>query len=1243
MRLSGLFHVEPLNGDTRKAFTDQLYYLNFTRSRIIAAVLIPVFVLLVFVDLYNRGRGFWSNNGFRELFIVHASTAAALIIISLFLFFYRAGTDRGTKLFYRLIVKIFSLVIMLSGVATSTVDQLIHGQISSYTIVTFGVSAVFLFDHVFSVLLYMFSLVLFLAGITLTQTAYHQVMGHYINGVTLTLVAWFLSRVMYSGSRSNFLHSREIEDQKNKLLSITALNDTVFQTLPVGLARILPDGTIGQTNRQLLRIFSQGRPISRLDEIGASGWKFLNNDGTEMPIEDFPLIKVLKGEERTAGVDMGIVTPGNRPVWISHSAASIPADAGGGAVAVFIDVTEKKLNDMALKESQQRMADIINFLPIATFVIDREGRVTAWNRAMEKRTGVSAGTILGKADFEYAIPFYGERRPMLIDHVFDTDDENLFRYMNIHRENDVLMAESCIPGAGGDDIILVGSASALHDSSGDIVGAIESITDVTEIRRTEREMILAREAAETANRSKSEFLANMSHEIRTPMNAIIGMSHLALKGNLDPRQRDYLVKIDRASHNLLQLINDILDFSKIEAGKLDMECVPFHLDDVMGNLSMVISVKAQEKGLELIFDTHSDIPNSLIGDPLRLNQVLVNLCSNAVKFTESGEIIVSSRLVERNGNRARVEFSVKDTGIGLTPEHTAKLFQSFSQADSSTTRRYGGTGLGLSISRRLVEMMEGSIRVESEFGKGSVFTFDAVFRVQEGADVTHAELLKDLHGMKVLVVDDNQSSRQILMEMMERLEFRVAVCASGEEAIGELERASVSGEAYDLVLMDWKMPGMDGLEAGMKIRSDPALSKTPAIILITAYGTEELMDRSEHAGLDGFLLKPVSPSTVIDTLMMIFRHADNTDLLQKNRRRNDPADIVREIRGARILLAEDNDLNQQVAIELLEGAGLSVTLAADGKEAVEKMDRGFHAVLMDIQMPNMDGYEAARLILSKPEYKGIPVIAMTANAMEQDIELAKAAGMVSHVVKPVDPVKLYRTLAEYIRPDPEKPFNAVGSGISTGAAVLRSGPGMIKLPQSLPGIDMADGLTHVAGNVSVYARLLRQFPGNQGSCAEEIRVRLRQDDSTGAMRLAHSMKSVAGNLGAKALFYAARDVESALKENRDAGDLVKIMEKKLEEVVSGIKIWMSEFNDENRVNPSGIDMAVLNAGLDELEKRLKDDDASSIEIIDELALMGIPSLAGLLDAMRIQAEKYNFDAVLEILAELKILVKNIKI
>jgi PAS domain S-box-containing protein len=494
-------------------------------------------------------------------------------------------------------------------------------------------------------------------------------------------------------------------------------------------------------------------------------------------------------------------------------------------------------------------------------------------------------------------------------------------------------------------------------------------TRVEELGKARRSMLNmmedleeARLKADEANKSKGDFLANMSHEIRTPMNAVIGMTYLALKTELNAKQRDYLKKIESSANSLLGIINDILDFSKIEAGKLDMENVDFNLQNVLDNLANLITVKAQEnENLEVLFATAQDVPHFLVGDSLRLGQVLINLANNAVKFTESGEIVISTEVYNRENDRVTLKFSVRDTGIGLTQDQISKLFEAFSQADSSTTRKYGGTGLGLTICQRLVQMMGGEIWAESAPGQGSTFSFTANFGMSQEKDKKRFTTPTSLQGMKVLVVDDNATSREIFQRMLESLSFEVAVVASGEEGLAELEGASVE-HPFELVIMDWKMPGMDGIEASGRIKNHPGLQKIPRVVLVTAYGREEVMKNAEKAGLDGFLIKPVSPSVLFDTIMEAFGE-EMPELTRTDRAKKGLDKTLRYLRGARVLLVEDNEINQQVAREILEGAGVKVSIAGDGQEAVNAVgENEYDAVLMDIQMPGIDGYEATRRI-----------------------------------------------------------------------------------------------------------------------------------------------------------------------------------------------------------------------------------------------------------------------------------------
>jgi len=467
--------------------------------------------------------------------------------------------------------------------------------------------------------------------------------------------------------------------------------------------------------------------------------------------------------------------------------------------------------------------------------------------------------------------------------------------------------------------------------------------------------------AEEATRAKSDFLANMSHEIRTPMNAVIGMAHLALKTELTFKQRDYLNKIQTSANSLLGIINDILDFSKIEAGKLDMETVEFDLSETLDNVANVISVKAREKeNLEVLFHLDARVPNFLVGDPLRLNQILVNLGNNAVKFTEQGEIVLRTKVLENSDEQVRLQFSMRDTGIGMNKDQRDKLFQAFSQADTSTTRKYGGTGLGLTISKRLVEMMGGEIWVDSEPGQGTTFSFAANFGLGKQAIKKRLEPSPDLRGLKVLVVDDNATSRKILQDTLEAFSFDVTLAASGTAGLEEIQQADQQ-RPFDLVVMDWKMPGLDGLEASDHIKNRQTLTKTPAIIMVSAYGNEEVMQRSEQMGLDGFLIKPISSSVLFDTIIHAFGEGEAKTARAPARR--EKSEDLADLHGAQILLVEDNEINQQVAREILENAGLHVTLANDGQQGLDAaMQYRYDAILMDIQMPVMDGHTAARKI-----------------------------------------------------------------------------------------------------------------------------------------------------------------------------------------------------------------------------------------------------------------------------------------
>jgi PAS domain S-box-containing protein len=755
--------------------------------------------------------------------------------------------------------------------------------------------------------------------------------------------------------------------------------------------------------------------------------------------------------------------------------------------------------------------------------------------------------------------------------------------------------------------------------------------DIAERRAAEHATLHARQVAEDAARSKSDFLANMSHEIRTPMNAIIGMSHLALQTELAPRQRNYVEKVHRSAENLLGIINDILDFSKIEAGKLSLEHHPFRLEDVMDNLANLVGIKAEEKSLELLLHAGATVPMALVGDPLRLGQVLVNLGNNAVKFTESGEVVIGIDVVEQSAHQVLLHFWVRDTGIGMTPTQCERMFQSFSQADASITRKYGGTGLGLAICKNLVELMGGRIWVDSVAGQGSTFHFQVRFDLQSQNVATNPASTQGLAGVRILLVDDNASAREVLSAMTRSCGMSLDTASNGPQALGLIAAAEQAATPYDLVLLDWKMADMDGIETAWQLQSSQR-THAPVVIMVTAHGREEAQHAARQRGvtLHHVLTKPVLPTTLTRTLAQALgRHA--SDRPDTPDRQADYSNDMQLLGGARVLLVEDNLLNQELAVELLRAAGVTVEVVGNGQLALDALasDPHFDGVLMDCQMPVMDGYTATRELRQQSAFQNLPIIAMTANAMAGDREKALAAGMDDHIAKPLHLGEMFATLAKWIQP--AKPATK-----PLPMAPLPDTTVLAELPV-IEGVDTTAGLARTLGDAKFYRALLRMFRDCQRDFATNFHAARHGADPSAPERLAHTLKGSAGTICANRLFAAAADLEEACARGASSPEIASCLQATLD-TLHPLLAAMDALDGD--LQPSALDVPPVHSGaaqvqalVSQLEQLLAYGDASVAETIEANAATLSAAFPAHFQALRAAVDAFDFDQALAVLRD----------
>ncbi|MDR5897560.1 response regulator [Halomonas vilamensis] len=869
------------------------------------------------------------------------------------------------------------------------------------------------------------------------------------------------------------------------------------------------------------------------------------------------------------------VEQGNMLISVSRTTTEVLAEwrqssivktlAGlGFVILILLIMARLRRRDREVLAARDFAENLIESANVMVLGLDQHGAILIFNEAAERLTGYSRDEVKGK---HWHTLMSGDVAALPLPDAPQSQQSMLLTRDNQER--------------------IISWRNSFFEPEEYVVSQVSFGIDITAQIHADTVMREAREAAESASRMKSEFVANMSHEIRTPMTAIMGLGHLLEHTEMSPSQRDYVHKISIAARALLAVLNDILDYSKVEAGKMELNPEDFNLDELLSTLATVVSTTAEKKDIEVLFRVNPEVPHYLWGDDLRLQQVLTNLLGNAIKFTEKGQVVLEVNQVSADDDDFMLEFRITDTGIGMSEAQKLSLFRAFQQGDASTTRRFGGTGLGLAISQRLVKLLGGNISVESEEGKGSCFAFSVPVKKQKNGQ--EAPLGPPLVGAyRTLVVDDNDLAREALAETCRRLEWEVTTAASGEEAVALHQAARDAGKPFEVVLLDWRMPGLDGLEAATRMRSGQSAEDPMIVLVVTAYSREMILHQTDNDILDGIISKPATPSLLRAAL------AQQLPV--------EPSGRVMRLAGLRLLVAEDNPINQEVARDILEQEGAKVIVATTGREAVDILTTEAtlpDAVLMDVQMPEMDGLEATRRLRKDARFSRLPIVAMTANVLESDREECFQAGMNTHLAKPLDVEQMVATLLDVTGHTPKE-------------ALLNADEADAEPESGIPGIDQKAALQRLGGKKPLLWKLLHSLVNDFAEAPDEVEADLAKGRPEEALQRLHALRGAAGNLGANAIAAATFNAEAAIKEG-STSETAKALEAlwhQLDITFPAIRECLTQRDPES---PAGAGVTVTHEQVAKLQALLERNDFSALDLFNRLR----PALAGKLNAKQL--------------------------